>query len=86
MFHKFKKNPKFYWAAFMAIALTIFFFVDLSLYWGVGPEATLSASLRGTLATEPRDIFVALGGFICGVWFSHFFQFGHRPPDDDLPE
>lgn len=73
-----KKNPRFYWAAAVAIGLTIFFFVDLACYWGIGPEATLSAAIRGVVAVDVNSIFTAVGGFICGVWFSHFFQFGHR--------
>jgi len=75
-----KKNPKFYWAAGTAIGLTIFFFVDLAMYYGVGPEATLSATLREVLAVDQKSIYIAFGGFLIGVWFSHFFQFGHKPP------
>lgn len=73
-----KKNPRFYWAASMAIGLTVLFAVDLTMYFGIGSEATLSAAIRSVVAVDQNSIYTAVGGWICGVWFSHFFQFGHR--------
>ena len=74
------RKIRLYWAAGTAVGLTLFFFFDLALYFAVGQEATLSATLRSVLAVKQTDIYVALGGFLCGVWFSHLFQFGPGTP------
>jgi hypothetical protein len=75
------RKIKFYWAATIAIGFTIFFFVDLALYFGFSEEATLSSTLRTVLQVESgsvKDIYLPMFSFLCGVWFSHFFQFGGR--------
>ncbi len=67
------------WTGGVAIGLTVFFAIDIYLYFFKGEDYTLSDTLRSVLAVDkPADFFKILGAFLFGVWFSHFFQFGSR--------
>lgn len=75
------KKLKFWWVGGVAIGLTLFFFFDLAMYFYRGEDTTLSATVRSVLAVEnSKDIYRYLASFLCGVWFSHFFQFGAKVP------
>lgn len=73
------RKLRFLWVGGVVIGLTIFFFIDLAMYFGKGEDYTLSATLRSVLAVEKTtDIFKYLFSFLCGVWFSHMMQFGAK--------
>lgn len=73
------RKIRFLWVGGVVIGLTIFFFGDLFMYFYMGEDATLSATLRSVLAVEKTtDIFRYLFAFLCGVWFSHLTQFGAK--------
>lgn len=72
------KRIKQFWVAGLAGGLTVFFLVDLVAYFYGGDEFTMSAALRSVLEIDKREEMMRiLGAFLCGVWFSHLFQFGH---------
>lgn len=79
---KLLRTIRLWWVGAVAIGLTIFFFFDLAMYFAKGEDYTLSATLRSVLAVSPNSFYVAFGGFICGVWFSHLFQFGAKVDGD----
>lgn len=73
------RQIKFYWAATIAFGLTALFVVDLIIFFGVSEEVTLSATLRTVLELDDvKSVYVPIFGFLCGVWFSHFFQFSGK--------
>ena len=73
------RKIRFLWVGTVVIGLTMFFFIDLGMYFGKGEDYTLSATLRSVLSVEKTtDIYKYLFSFLCGVWFSHMMQFGAK--------
>jgi hypothetical protein len=73
------RKVRFLWVGGLTIALTIFFFIDLTMYFYIGEETTLSATLRSVLAVDDiKTYWRYLFSFLCGVWFSHLTQFGAK--------